>query len=956
MSSSNKCQRHWKLRAAAAFVAVTQLVAPMVAIAQVPTASSVISSRASASYVDFDGVTQVATSNVVQTTVQQVGSYTVSGGGAKSASTNAPVAVMHTITNTGNGNDTFKIEVQDNRASGNAFASVDVFADMDANGLADSTTSLLVGGAVTDGTARSTSDIAVAAGSRFNYVVVYRLPEIANGAAWTNTARVLVTPNTSGIGYVAQPAVNDTINSTDAAAFSAALTHSAPLVAAAGGGSWGATPSSGERGTDTVYTFNFTNNGKTAGDIYLFDDLPVGMNYQTGTAVWSSKPGVALVETGVPDGDIAFRVTGQKVEALIRNVPPGHNGTLSFKAKVDAAASFGALTSQGRFSLQSCPVLDFTVANDGAGCASGTTNVQATFTVLPQRAVQFGPLQDVTAGTPANATDAVTQANVVAGGSVRFSIAVQNKGNTPDTYKLALDQAAMTFPVGTVFTWFYADGVTPLQNSVGGAEVDTGVISAGATTTVVLQATVPPTTTVATNANLTVKAVANSFVDTSKRDAVTITVTNVISGLVDMTSTPAGTANVDLGPGAILNAVSQSMSITAGGSSFNSSDATNVTAGSAAYDLYVRNHDSGSLTFNLESSLTTTFPGNPPAGWTVSYYLHSGSVAASASGAKVTTVTVPAGGVVRVVAVVTPLSTSSDVSNLDVYFRARSTTASSLGSIISDYVRTRISVTAPGTRGFILSPAGSVRQIAPASVVDFPHVVLNNGSQSCGAGGLRVTTTMTPGPNTASADEWQVVVYRDNGTIVGQIDSGDTPLPTGMLPALAAGASEPLIVRVYSPGSSAVGGASVSVQVTVEDLGGAPNCGSQSLTNTVSVTVGQLEVSKLQMLDASCNSAVEPSSATILAASPGNCIVYLSRVRNNGIAPVTNVSLHDVVPPYTVLDASQPAVVCESSGLAPAVTSTLTQSGSTLKCGSATNALQPGGTITLRYRVRINTN
>lgn len=961
MSTRTKCLRHWKLQAMAAFVAASQLVVPSAALAQVPSASTVIQSRASASYVDFDGVTQVATSNVVQTTVQQVGAFTVSAAVTKSAAPGAPVAVMHTITNTGNGADIFKIQVQDKQTSGNAFTRIDVFADADANGLADSTTSLLTGGAVTGGAMGTSQDIPIAAGESYHYVVLYTLPTTAP-LGWNNKASVNAIAGNAAISYAAQNlSVDDTIQRAPSAAFSTTLTHSAPLVAAAGGGSWGATPSSGAQGTTTTYTLTYTNNGADAGQIYLRDVLPTGLTYVAGSAVWSSNPGVALTEAGAfggssPTDQIALKVTGQTIEAMVKAVPAGASGTLSFKATVAASAPFGNLVSQGLFSAESCAAADLAAAASGTGCgAAGTSPVSATFTVLPARGVMVGPLQDSTPGTPASALDTVTMTQVVAGGSVKFSIPVKNTGNASDTFKLSLNQTGMTFPAGTLFTWFYADGLTPLQNTVGGTDVDTGPVAAGDTINVVLRASVPSSTPVANNVNLTVKAVANSFIDATKIDAVNLTVTNVVADLVDLTSTSAGVAGVDIGPGALFNAVSQNLTVTAGSAGYTSSEAANAAAGSAVYDLYVSNYDSAPLTFALESSLTTTFPGNPPAGWTVKYYAFNTNVATSVTGSAITQVAVANGAKVRVLAVVTPLSTSSDVSALSVYFRVRSTSVSTLGgSIVTDFVRTQINVTAPSTRGFILSPSGSKRQVAPSAVADFPHVLLNNGTVTCGPStGLKITATLSPAPT--GVDDWKVVIYQDNGTVLGQIDTNDTLLTGNMLPPLAPGASLPLIVRVYSPSSSAPGGSNVNVTLTVADETGAPNCGTQSLTNSVNVTIGQLEVSKLQILDGNCNSTSEATTPQLIAAKPGDCIVYRSILRNNGSSPVTNAALQDVIPPFTSYHGTQPTVQCESSGLTPAAT-TIVHTGGSLSCTSTGNTLMPGGTLTLRYRVKVNTN
>lgn len=479
MNSNTNSRGRWAWRALAALVAAGQLVAPLGAVAQTASASTVIQSQASASYTDANGAQQVATSNIVQTTVQQVGAFTVTAGTNRSVGAGASVAVMHTITNTGNGSDTFTIQVQDTQVSSNQFASIDVFADLNADGLADNSTSLLIGGPALAGAARTSQPITIAEKQSYSYVVVYSVPSSAV-MPWSNAGSVKVTAGNSTIGYTSQfLSVTDTINLATAAAFSAQLSHSAPAVVAVGGGSWGAAPSSGERGTVTTYTFTYTNNGAAAGDIYLSDTLPTGITYQTNTAVWSGgNPGVALPNTGLfgasPLDKIAFQVTGQKVEALIKGVGVGVSGTLSFKVQVSNTASFVALTSQALHSSESCgaAALALAATTSGCGAAPGTTNLTASFTVLPTRGVTFGPLVDATPGT-ATAADTVTLANGVPGGTVSFVIPVVNTGNASDSFKLTLDSSiSNTFPVGTQFTWFRADGVTLLQ-SAGGSDVET---------------------------------------------------------------------------------------------------------------------------------------------------------------------------------------------------------------------------------------------------------------------------------------------------------------------------------------------------------------------------------------------------------------------------------------------------------------------------------------------------
>lgn len=642
MNSNSTRSRRWALRAAATCVAVSQVMVPLASIAQVPAANTLIKSTATASYTNGDGTSLLATSNTVQTTVQQVGSFTTSTGQTKSAAAGAPVAVPHTITNTGNGADTFTIQVQDAATGSPTFQSIDVFPDVDGDGQADSGAVSLLGGAVTNGSAKSSSAITIQSGASYSYVVVYTLPSAAT-TGWTNKGSVKVTATTTAL-YASGAdisTVQDTLAYTSAAAFSATLAHKAPAVDPVGGGSWGSAPSSGERGTSTVYTLTYTNSGVAAGQIFLQDDLPAGLTYQTGTAVWSSNPGVPLSEAGAfggPSNEIAFSVSGQQIQAMVKNVAPNSSGTISFKVTVGAAATLGAQVSNAKYSQSSCAVADFATAANGAGCVDGTTATTATFTVLATRGVIAGVV-DTVAGTPSGATgDLLTMSTVVAGGAVKFTFPVTNNGNADDAFKLTADNTgaslstgASTFPTGTVFTWFAADGVTPLQTSTG-TGVDTGVIAAGVTTNFIMVATVPANTTVQNGANHTVKVTAVSAADTSKLDAIHLQVLNVVAGLVDVTSTLSGTANVDVGPGSNLNVVSQTMSITAGGSGYASSAAANNAAGNAVYDLYIRNYDTTSLAFTFDSSTTASFPGNLPAGYSVKYYAFNIDVATSVAG------------------------------------------------------------------------------------------------------------------------------------------------------------------------------------------------------------------------------------------------------------------------------------------------------------------------------------
>jgi hypothetical protein len=84
-----------------------------------PPAGTSIGNQASVTYTDSSGTSRTVTSNTVQTVVQQVASLTLTANGAKTSSIGSTVYYPHTLTNTGNGTDTFGLTAVN--AAGSAF-------------------------------------------------------------------------------------------------------------------------------------------------------------------------------------------------------------------------------------------------------------------------------------------------------------------------------------------------------------------------------------------------------------------------------------------------------------------------------------------------------------------------------------------------------------------------------------------------------------------------------------------------------------------------------------------------------------------------------------------------------------------------------------------------------------------------------------------------------------------
>ncbi|HVE54498.1 MAG TPA: hypothetical protein VNB23_14055, partial [Ramlibacter sp.] len=109
------------------FVALLLALAGTRADAAPPPAGTSISNQASATYSDGSGVARTVTSNLVQTTVTQVYSLTLTAPGAQTATPGSVVYYPHTVTNTGNGSDTFNLTTSQTNAP--ALTNILIYAD-----------------------------------------------------------------------------------------------------------------------------------------------------------------------------------------------------------------------------------------------------------------------------------------------------------------------------------------------------------------------------------------------------------------------------------------------------------------------------------------------------------------------------------------------------------------------------------------------------------------------------------------------------------------------------------------------------------------------------------------------------------------------------------------------------------------------------------------------------------
>jgi len=125
-------------------VMVVAMIGSNAAYAASPNAGAIIGNQATASYTDGSAVVKTATSNLVETVIDQVGGVLVQDNQNKSVPVGGTVYFQHTIINTGNGTDTFNLTVADQDTGNITFTNLVIYPDSDQDGVPDNATPITV--------------------------------------------------------------------------------------------------------------------------------------------------------------------------------------------------------------------------------------------------------------------------------------------------------------------------------------------------------------------------------------------------------------------------------------------------------------------------------------------------------------------------------------------------------------------------------------------------------------------------------------------------------------------------------------------------------------------------------------------------------------------------------------------------------------------------------------------
>ena len=895
----------WRFNGVAAAVAVALgglAAVPGQAFAAAPAANSIIGNTATASYTDASLVARTATSNTVQTIVQQVGSFTLTADNNKFVAPGGQVVYAHTLTNTGNGSDSYTLTKAQSLADQFNLtpATFAIYADADGNGVADNAIDL------------TGTSVTLASNGVFKFVVVGSAP---GTVVATDTAITTVTA-TSGFNAAA---ASNTDTATVTADAVIAVTKSASVI-------------TGPIGTVIEYTLTYTNTGNnTATGVTITDAIPQGvgtggLKYLAGTGVWSGT--VAALTDLNPENQsgITYEVTGtaptQTVNIVIASVAPNVSGTIKFQVEVDdeatgvdgnGVAAPGILTNTGNY-----------IYNNGTAPVLTQPTNSVDFLVTQSAAVAANDSN--TLSTLVGVNDIVEVASAGQGTTVSFDNFIWNNGNGSDTFNITYANAGVNgFPVGTSFQLFQADGVNVLQDTNSDGIPDTGALASGASYKVVLKATLPAN---ATGSNFNVVKRATSVVDPTKTDTVTDNLAAITVNVVDLSNNATPTLNT-LGSGAAATAGTEANGVAA-----DPWTTKTINPGtSTTFTLLVENKVGAADNYNLSADSDNGFsPLNLPAGWTVTFRNDGGVGDCSTTGATITnTGTINAGASKLVCAVVTVPTTQVPVTAQAIFFRVLSP--------VTGVVDTKKDAVTVNTYRNLQMTSDNTGQVFPGGTVVYTHILTNNGNVTEGTVSGNIVFT---GVNTLAGTGFSTVLYIDSNND-GALDVGDLALtPTNFqtvtgtttgytgaganLTGLAPTESVRIFAKISAP-ASATPGTTDAATITA-DVSGAINLVAAPTdpvnTDTTNVIGGQIRLDKTQALDAACDGTADTAYAvTNISALPGACIMYRITATNEGVSNVTGVTINDATPAFTTMFLT-PAPVSSTGGAvtAPALNAT----------------------------------
>ena len=894
--------------------AVLLALALAVAFAQQTPAGTQIQNQATAQYVDSSGETQTTNSNQVVTIVQQVYDVAITpdstgtpgetdfvSGQSQDATPGSTVYFPYTLTNEGNGADSF-----------------DLTSDVavDSTGAIADTTPIFYLDENNDGKVQSGEDIVtsidnVAAGESVKFIMAYQIPtDVDTTDATADT--VIASPIGTSQGDTEAPVASDSNNYHQTNVVQGAALRATKTVDQA----------NADPGDTLTYTVTVTNTGSAdATNVVISDELPGGVTYVSATAT--------------PANTVDFDAGTSTVSTTFATINSGQAVELEITATVNDDTLPGDLANTATITY------DDDQGNPRTPVDTNTT----TTTVLPEAGVAVGPNGDPLDGldgdddtaisyttsegytiTGADNADTQVLAEANAGTNVSFINTVQNTGTDTDTFNLS---TTPTLPDGASVILTRLDG-TPLTDTDNDGTVDSGPLAPGENfsfiTRVVLPSNVPAEGDAAVNA-AEVTVTATSSLNPDVDDDTTNVIQDIAGPGVDI-GNDNGDTEVDGDDTASDIGVNQT--VEPGESASFPLDIVNTGGSDDSFDL------TGTVDFTDNEGNTVTVP--------VTYYPDTDGDGVLdpdelTAGPITNTGTIDPGEEVSVIAVVNvpadavPTDDPSTVTLI----------ADSPNSGAQDTF-TNNTVTVAEDATFTFSPDRNGTAPSPGTVI-YQHTLENTGNVNI--------TDIEFSAVSSGNDTGFTYTYSYDGTTYYDIDA----LPAEVIEP---GESQSFFVQVNVPAGVPQSAVNV-VEVTAEATF-ITGTATQTVTDTTIVVGGEVRVEKEWSLDGTTfyrgdGTDADPSSVPEVA--PGEDITYRLTVTNIGTADVTEIDVFDPVPTFTdfVEDSTSggDGVECSTDG---GTSYGVCPTGGNVDTDVTTlrfdiNTLAPGNSVELTFEVRV---
>ena len=312
-----------------------------------PVAGTFINNKITVTYPDpVTGAARSNVSNTVQAQVQQVAAFTLSAAQTKNTAAGTTIYFAHTLTNRGNGTDTFTLAVADTFAGGFNLSGLAMYADANGDGVPDNLTAI-------------TSSGPVAAGAVFRFVAGAQVP-VGAAALAEDRLTVTATGTATATPAPAQSNVDAVVVSLPGVDLILQKTHSGNFAT----------------NTNGTYTLTVRNQGAqpTNNVVTVTDTLPPGLVFVpalSGGTSWTCSAAGQVITCNSPT----------IVPAQVATTPGQHPNPLSIVVKPDAAV------------LTTLPVTltnNAVVSGGGEPLANNGNNAAADPTLIQQPANLMG--------------------------------------------------------------------------------------------------------------------------------------------------------------------------------------------------------------------------------------------------------------------------------------------------------------------------------------------------------------------------------------------------------------------------------------------------------------------------------------------------------------------------------------------------------------------------------------